>query len=125
MARISTVGIVPWYAHPRYRAADERELANNIYGDLGSGTEQAVARWRRAAFDKDLRYIDHVLRTGADVPDDEPRSQPRRQTSDEQKAFALWGRQMQQEASEAAREDAIQGWVDYYRASSIFERKRR
>ena len=125
MARISTVGLVPWYAHPKYRAADERELANNIYGDLGSGTEQAIARWRRQAFDNDLRYVDHVLRTGADVPEDEPRSQPRRQTSDEQKAFALWGRQMRQEADAAAREDVRQAWLDYYRESSIFQRKAR
>ena len=125
MARVRTDGILPWYAVPKYRAADERELANNIYGDLGSGTEQAVARWRRQAFDNDLRYVDHVLRTGADVPEDEPRSQPRRQTSDEQKAFALWGRQQELEANAAARESAIQGWLDYYRASSIFERKRR
>jgi len=59
------------------------------------------------------------------VPEDEPRSQPRRQTSDEQKAFALWGRQMQQEADAAAREDVRQAWLDYYRESSIFQRKAR
>src|SRR6516165_6754018 len=99
MARISDRGLVPWYAHPKYRAADERELANNIYGDLGSGTEQAVARWRRAAFNDDLKYLDAVLRGDADVPDDEPRVQPRGQTSDEQKAFALWGRQQELEAN--------------------------
>jgi hypothetical protein len=125
MARISTVGLVPWYAHPKYRAADERELANNIYGDLGSGDEQAVARWRRQAFNNDLRYIDHVLRTGADVVDDAPRAeQPRRQTSDEQKAFAIWGRQAEQEANEAAREDVRQRWHDFYMESSIFQRRR-
>jgi hypothetical protein len=124
MARVRTDGILPWYAVPKYRAADERELANNIYGDLGSGTEQAVARWRRQAFDNDLRWVDHVLRNNVDLGEDEPRAQPRRQTSDEQKAFALWGRQQELEANAAARESAIQGWLDYYRASSIFQRRR-
>jgi hypothetical protein len=126
MARISDRGLVPWYAHPKYRAADERELANNIYGDLGSGDEQAVAHWRRAAFDRDLRYIDHVLRTGADVPEDEPRAEPpRRQTTDAQKAYALWGREQEREANEAAQQDIRQRWHDFYMESSIFERKRR
>jgi hypothetical protein len=92
---------------------------------LGSRTEQAVARWRRQAFDNDLRYVDHVLRTGADVPDDEAPAQPRRQTTDAEKAYALWGREQEREANAAAQQDAIQGWLDYHRASSIFERKRR
>jgi hypothetical protein len=91
---------------------------------LGSGTEQAVARWRRQAFDNDLRYVDHVLRTGAGVPDAEPRAQPRRQTSDAEKAYALWGREQEREANEAAQQDIRQRWHDFYMESSIFERRR-
>ena len=125
MARVRTDGILPWYAVPKYRAADERELANNIYGDLGSGTEQAVARWRRQAFDNDLRWVDHVLRNNVDLGEDEPRAQPRRQTSDAEKAYALWGREQEREANEAAQQDIRQRWHDFYLESSIFERKRR
>jgi hypothetical protein len=124
MARIDN-GILPWYVVPKYRAADERELANNIYGDLGSRTEQAIARWRRQAFDNDLRYLDHVLRNNVDVGDAEPRAQPRRQTSDAEKAYALWGREQEREANEAAQQDIRQRYIDCYRAHSIFERAAR
>jgi hypothetical protein len=125
MARISDRGLVPWYAHPKYRAADERELANNIYGDLGSGTEQAVARWRRQAFDNDLRWVDHVLRNNVDVPDDEPRTEPPRRSSDAEIAYRLWGREQEREANEAAQQDIRQRWHDFYMESSIFQRKGR
>jgi hypothetical protein len=73
MAKLDPPGAIPWYVAScyRYRAADERELANNIYGDLGSEDEQAVARWRRQASDRDVHYLNHVLRTG-DVPEEPP-----------------------------------------------------
>jgi hypothetical protein len=96
-----------------------------MFPDLATPNDLAIADWRRQAFNSDLVWADRVVRGDADVPEDELPVQPRRQTTDEQKAFALWGRQMQQEPNEAAREDAIQGWLDYFRASSIFERKRR
>jgi hypothetical protein len=92
---------VAWYHHPRYRAKDEKELARNIYGADGA---EAEARRRRAMFDRDVRYLNHVLRTG-DVPEDAP-APARRQTTDA--AFALWGRQQQAEANEAARQELAQ-----------------
>jgi hypothetical protein len=96
-----------------------------MYPDLAESNDLAVADWRRQAFNNDERYVDHVLRTGADVPEDEPRTQPPRRSTDPEIAYRVWGRQMQQEADAAAREDIRQGWIDYYRASSIFRRKAR
>jgi hypothetical protein len=125
MARISTVGIVPWYAHPKYRAADERELASNVYPDLAAPHEQAIGYWRRQAFSDDLEWVDHVLRNNVDLGEDEPPVQPRRQTTDAQKAYALWGREQEREAEAAAKQDVRQRWHDFYMESSIFERKRR
>jgi hypothetical protein len=97
-----------------------------MFPDLAQENDLAVADWRRQAFNNDLVWADRVVRGDADVVDDEPRAEPsRRQSTDAEKAYALWGREQEREACAAAREDAIQGWVDYHRASSIFERKRR
>ena len=124
MARISDRGLVPHSHHPRYKSAPG-EIASRIYPDLAAPDDLAVARWRRQAFNNDLRYVDHVLRNGVDVGDEQLPTQPRRQSTDAQKAYALWGRQMQQEANEAAQQDIRQRWHDFYMESSIFERKRR
>jgi hypothetical protein len=93
-----------------------------MFPDLAAPNDLAIADWRRQAFSNDLKWADRVVRGDADVVDDEPRTQPVRQSTDA--AFALWGRQMQQEANEAARQDIRQAWQDYY-MSSIFERKGR
>ena len=93
---------VAWYHHPRYRAKDEKELAQNIYSHLTLDGSRAASA-RRQAFDRDVRYLNDALRNG--LPD-EPPAQPRRQSTDA--AFALWGRQQQAEANETARQEMAQ-----------------
>jgi len=104
MARVRTNGIVPHYHHPRYKSAPG-EIASRVYPHLAEETDLAVARWRRQAFDNDLRYVDHVLRSGVDVGE-EPPVQPRRQLTDA--AYALWGREQEREANEVARQEVAQ-----------------
>jgi hypothetical protein len=123
MARARDDGIV-WYHHPKYRSAPG-EIANAMYPAHAPANAEAAARSRRAAFNNELRYIDRVVRGDADVPEDEPPAQPSRRSSDPEIAYRMWGREQEREASEVAREDFRQGWIDYHRASSIFERKRR
>ena len=124
MARIRTDGVVAHYHHPRYKSASG-EIASRVYPDLAEPNDLAIADWRRQAFDSDLRWVDHVLRNNVAVPDDEPRTQPPRRSSDPEIAYRMWGREQEREANEVAREDIRQAWLDYYRASSIFQRKAR
>jgi hypothetical protein len=92
---------------------------------LAAPNDLAVADWRRGAFDGDLKWVDHVLRTGVDVPEDKPRAQPPRRSTDAAKAYALWGREQEREANETAKQDIRQRWHDFYMESSIFQRKGR
>jgi hypothetical protein len=124
MARIRTDGVVAHYHHPRYKSAPG-EIAARVYPDLAEPNDLAVADWRRQAFSNDLEWADRVVRGEADVREDQPLPQPRRQTSDAQKAYALWGREQEREADAAAREDIRQRWHDFYMESSIFQRKAR
>jgi hypothetical protein len=102
MAKLDPVGSIPWYVAScyRYRARSESEIARNVYGADGAET----AAWaRRQRFDAEVRQLNRVLQTG--LPD-EPPAQPRRPSTDA--AYALWGRQQQVEANEAARQEMAQ-----------------
>jgi hypothetical protein len=123
MARARDDGIV-WYHHPKYRSASVKEIAANIYPDLAR-KDHAASQVRHQLYRRELEYVDHVLRTNVDVPDDEPRTQPPRRSTDAEIAYRLWGREQEREANEAAQQDIRQRWIDCYRENSIFERKRR
>ena len=88
MAQVFDKGVVPFYARPKYKAANERELAGNIFPDLAAPDAQANARARRQAFDRDVHYLNHVLRNGV-VPE-EPPAQPRPRTTQADLARAIY-----------------------------------
>ena len=87
MARARDDGI-PWYVAAcfRYRAADQTEIARNVYSHLTLDGSRAASA-RRQAFDRDVRYLNDALRNG--LPD-EPPAQPRLRTTQADLARAIY-----------------------------------
>ena len=102
IAQVFDKGVVPFYARPKYKAANERELAGNIFPDLAAPDAQANARARRQAFDRDVHYLNHLLRNGV-VPD-EPPAQPRPRTTQEDLARCIYSDLVQEQEFEAYRQ---------------------
>jgi hypothetical protein len=90
---------------------------------LAAPNDLAIADWRRGAFDRDLRFVDHVLCNNVDVGDDAPRAAPRRPSTDA--AYALWGREQQHEANEVARQEVAQRLYEQQMKHWGFRRKDR
>jgi len=101
MAQVFDKGVVPFYARPKYNAANERELAGNIYPDLAAPDAQANARARRQAFDRDVKYLNDALRNG--LPDELP-AQPRPRTTQEDLARCIYSDLVQEQEFEAYRQ---------------------
>jgi hypothetical protein len=85
---------------------------------LASDRDVAAARSYRQQVDREITTINRGL-------PDEPRVAPRYRPGREDLANSLWPAEPDIGAIEDAQRDIRQAWVDYYRASSIFERKRR
>ena len=87
MARARDDGI-PWYVAAcfRYRAADQTEIARNVYSHLTLDGSRAASA-RRQAFDRDVRYLNDALRNG--LPE-EPPAQPRPRTTQADLARAIY-----------------------------------
>ena len=125
MAQVFDKGVVPFYARPKYKAANERELAGNIYPDLAAPDAQANARARRQAFDRDVRYLNDALRNG--LPD-EPPAQPRPRTTQEDLARRIYAdhvREQQREAEVADWDAAREAFYELHMRAIGFERARR
>jgi hypothetical protein len=127
MAKLDPAGAVPWFVAAcfRYRPADQTEIARNVYSHLTLDGSRAASA-RRQQFDAEVRSLNNMLQTG-DVPE-EPPAQPRYQLTQSDLARRVYAdsiREQERASYEAAQADAIQGWLDYHRATSIFRRKER
>ena len=124
MAQVFDKGVVPFYARPKYKAANERELAGNIYPDLAAPDAQANARARRQAFDRDVKYLNDALRNG--LPDELP-AQPRPRTTQEDLARCIYSdlvQEQQFEANEVARQEVAQRLYEQQMKHWSFTRKK-
>jgi hypothetical protein len=122
MARISDAEI-PWYVVRALEKSARLGGAADIYSDLASPQQLADTRARRNQFAADMRSLRRAIAQG--VSEDEPSPAPRRQTSDQQKAYALWGRQQQAEAEADAWDAAREAFRDVHMHAIGFERTRR